>query len=218
MAEGYRYRCEVTSGLLDEAERQLAWVLWSRNEAAYRAALARRRLPVQALRRVGLVLTAVGVALSGLGVVLGPELDAHATPAPVFLALLVGFALAGLLLARERSVTDALRRFTRRVVAWRARQLFAPPRRSVPYAVEYLISATSLEARREGPAQAQVTDLRRVRSAVVSASIACLFSRPTGGGLARVVHCGEPGARLAVVEALRAASVEVVEVGAPPSP
>ena len=61
-------------------------------------------------------------------------------------------------------------------------------------------------------AKPAATDLSRVRSAAVAPSIACLFRRPDHRGLARILVLADDAARAAVVDALRRAGADVVEV------
>ncbi|BDG05988.1 hypothetical protein AMOR_49840 [Anaeromyxobacter oryzae] len=203
-----RYRCELTSELLDRAEPELDAALWTFNERVYEA--TRRRIPRRALRIAGMALAAAGILRAWALIVLTPECSRRSLALPY--ASLPLFVILGTVFAFERSFTVRLRARMRAVTARRAHRLLEAVRRHAPYETEYVFSGTRLEAHASKLALHRVTELGSIQEAIAGDRLACLFTRRWPGRLRRVVWLPDPAARTAVLAALRRAGVAVTEL------
>ncbi len=208
MSGAHRYRTDMTAELLDRAAPQIAEALGWAVERSYEA--RRRLLPV--LRAVGIALAVLGVVVADAAIVLAPDTRCARPRMALYYGAIPFFVIAGTIFGFLPSVTQAIRRWSRRVLERRARRLVERVKRFAPYEVDYLVSGDRIEARVERHKLVRVTNLRRIRRAVVAPDLACLFGRGVLGGLRRVVYFPDAAAREVVCEILRGAGVEVVEV------
>jgi hypothetical protein len=68
-----------------------------------------------------------------------------------------------------------------------------------------------LESRLSSPARTGITRLALIHGAILTPTLACLFSRPPLSRLLRLVWLDGAAGRLVVAEALRQAGVKVIE-------
>lgn len=211
------FRCELTPDRLDAGEREVgaALALWTRRR---QEALRKKRERVEPwLRRAGLAACAVGAGLSAWADVATSVSTCPAAAArssatlyqvmtPVFVALGVVFWF----LPRW---TAALRAWAPRAAARAAPRLIAPLRAQLPTDVSYRLDDGGVQSSRTGR-----TAFRAVHGAIVGSQTACLFGRPPISRLVRVVWLPGEAERRAVVAALEAAKVPVIQLEEPEQP
>lgn len=199
------YTFEMTPGFARDAAGPLERALWTQNERAYRR-LAERMPWRPRLRVAGVLLSVFGVGLSEYG------WAGSRRSAEFFLASAAVFAAFGLAFAAGPRFQPALRRLTRRMVAWRARKMMVPVARRAPYTVRYALTGSSLSARVERLKISLDLDLRSVAFAVAAPDFVCAFPKPFSLRRLRVLYLPGAPERTALIDALRSCGAQVEEL------
>jgi hypothetical protein len=216
MADGFRFRCELTTDRLEEAGAEVeALVLWA-EEASFQFRQAHPRIQPGRLRWFGLTVAILGLVVGDLGIVLAPDGDWTSWPLVFYYSTIPIFAGAGSFFWFQAPALVALRRWSRRRLRQMVHRLLEPARRRAPAWSEYLIAEGRFEARVEAAGLVNTTQLRRVRVAVAGRHAVCLYRRTPAVGLARVFFVPDEEVRRRACDALLAEGLELVEPWAAP--
>jgi hypothetical protein len=203
MSESLIYEFQMTAGFAEAAAERLEQALWYQNERLYHSVVA--RMPFRPLlAMVGRVLCVVGMALALFGWWVSPRKD------KIFVGAFAIFGLLLLTFMNLESIGGAGRRFTRRMIASRARRMMARVAKRAPYSIRYELGDNALATRVEAMGVSLALDLKQVRVAIECQDFVCAFSRPLAQNPVRNLYV--PGAREhdALCAALRASGAEVV--------
>lgn len=208
MPEPLLYEFHMTPEFARAAAPRLEQALWMQNERLYHAVEARMRFR-RFLPPVGIALCVLGMGLALVAWWASPRKDASFVGA---------FALFGVFLLTFMNldaIGRAMRRYTRRMVAFRARKTMAQVAKRAPYTIQYELGESALATRVEAMKFSKVLDLKRVRVAIECPDFVCVFTRPLAQNPERVLYV--PGAREheALCAALAANGAEVAGSVAP---
>jgi hypothetical protein len=210
VSPGIGWRCEITEEVASRAEMQLEDLLLWWDDRWAEAVRTRRRIPLEALRWIGLSASLAGIALTGYLIVVTPDAPCRrGTSALFFDAVMPLFVVLATLFGFMERIQPAVRAWSRRMAVRQARRLAGRTRRAAPYSVEYVLADGRLTARVEKPRLRSVTELSRVESAGIASDAACLFGGRLPRLVKRIVWLPDAGAREALKEALRSAGASL---------
>lgn len=205
MPEPLVYEFQMTPEFCRRAIEALEQVLWMQNERFYRHLESRMRYRT-ALRKVGIVLSASGLALALLGWSLAPRKKVFfGGMLAAYVALLLAFVFAPL-------IARALRRFARRTVSWTTGRMMRTLARRAPYTIRYELGEAALVTRVERLGISRALDLRSVRVGIATPAFICVFRRPLKQRPARVLYVPGPREHAALSAALVAAGVQLLQL------
>jgi hypothetical protein len=203
MSEPLVYEFQMTAEFARAAAERLEQALWMQNERLHHSIESRMRFRSR-LRPFGLGLCGAGMALSLFGWWAAPRQYLFFTGAfAVFGALLLIFM-------NLDSIGRAVRRFTRRMIASRARRTMAAVARRAPYTIRYELGEDALATRVEAMGFAKTLDLKRVRVAIECSEFVCVFARPLAQSPERVLYVPGPREHDAVCAALATSGAQVM--------
>jgi hypothetical protein len=212
--EPLRYRREITPELAARAAPELERLFQWWNDRWHETVGARRRAPLRVIRWLGLSLSLLGVVVAGAAVVLTPDAPCPRGRSVAFYnAVIPVFVVFATVFGFMERVSQELRAFGGRVAARQARRVAARTAGAAPYAAEYVVRDGRLETRAEALKRSSASDLRRFERAAFARDAACLFGARRLFPVKRILWLPEDGARERLREALRAAGVEVTDLG-----
>ena len=202
MSERLVYEFHMTSDFARAATATLERALWMQNERLYIHLEARMRFRSR-LPSVGIVLSALGLALTLLGWALAPQKKLF------FVSFFAAFA--GLLLAFSflSSIARSLRHFARKAVSSRVRRIMEGVERQAPYTIQYELTDGMLLTRVGRMVVSKPLELQHLRMAIETPAFICAFRRALAQNPARILYV--PGVRehAALCAALAAAGTKI---------
>jgi hypothetical protein len=149
MADGFRFRCELTTDRLEVAAAEVeALVLWA-EEASFRFRQARPRIQPGRLRWFGLTMAILGPVVGDLGIVLASDGDWTSWPLVFYYSTIPVFAGAGSFFWFQAPALVALRRWSRRRLQRMVHRLLEPARRRLGW---HASSSSPTKRPDDGPA------------------------------------------------------------------
>lgn len=205
MSEALVYEFQMTPEFAQAATVRLEEALWMQNERLYHSVEARMRFR-RHLPAVGRALSVFGMALAFFGWWISPRKDT------IFVGAFAVFGMLLLTFMNLQSIGRAARRFTRRMVASRARRTMAAVAKRAPYSIRYELGENALTTRVEAMKLSIALELKQVRVAIECPDFVCVFARPLAQNPMRVLYVAGAREHAAVCAALAANGAEVVRL------
>ena len=212
MADEHSWRVHLERGDVPALQTRLEWALQHQNRRF--ASGFERAIPQQALRVVIIVLSIIGLAVVGLGVVLDPRHFGHdpwaAIYAGVFILLLcVGIAFTP---ARKKAFSA---RTAGRSFARGAERMYRAVLRQVPYDIDYRLAGVVIEARAEKIRVVRQTELGKVKLVLDCETVLFAFRRRGSFNPYRFIYVPTAADREAVLAAFARHGAERVTLTGP---